>query len=146
MHLCLNSVIRSLDLFFCMFVSEQMNSSRSALGIIEQEQITVHIMTSAACDKGLHVCVCVWTTGLIVWECVFASIHSIQPAFVCVCMCVWCCREQGRTTGRRLHCYTSNELPGASAFLTKSSLWSLLYLIPVGQVPSSLLPISVAAI
>ena len=107
--------------------------------------------TSAAWNKGLQVHVCMNNESNCVGGlfCVCVSVLYTQHRLcVCVCVCVCVCerwREQSRTTGLRLCCYSSNELPGASAFLMKSSLWSLLYLIPIGQVPRSLLPISWAA-
>lgn len=108
------------------------------------EELMGQLVTDA-----LLLCVCVWGVGLIVLESPGVGINTVfQGLPVCVSArsCVRCCREQSGATGLKLCCYSSNELPGASAFLMKSSLWSLLYLIPVGQVPSSLPPISTAAI
>ena len=145
LKVCTVEMLCMLLIYFqCPFVAMYMNCNYTALGIMERDKTTALKIngTSATYNKVWRVSVCVWTIGLIVW--VFVLLLYIQPA--CVCVCVWRCREQSRTTGLRLHCYTSNELPGASAFLMKPSLWSLLYLIPVGQVLSSLLPISTAAI
>lgn len=54
--------------------------------------------------------------GVLQCVCVFAWVLYFQPSYV------WCYAEQSRTTGLKLCCYSSNELPGASAFLMKSSL------------------------
>ena len=69
---------------------------------------------------GVSQCVCINT--------VFpSSVCVVLDVKLCVCVCVCVCvcgaaASRSRTTGLGLCCYSGNELPGASAFLMKSSL------------------------
>lgn len=63
---------------------------------------------------GVSQCVCINT--------VFpSSVCVVLDVKLCVCVC-GAAASRSRTTGLGLCCYSGNELPGASAFLMKSSL------------------------